>query len=407
MPVKDSSPKTIRPPDTGKKTFRWDVLRGVSHGAMSALMGGCFLLIAIKYFDATSNQKSIIAASNFVGLLLSVVYAAWTPVLGRKTLSCALPTTGVALGLLIAAQAKDAVMYTVGTSVAGVCISLAAPILTAIYRDNYAGTHRGRIFGIVVVISGLASVLAQYLGAQVLELALDNFRNLYIVMAGLALTGGFAILRIPSKDEGPADITNPLTSLKVIVEHPRFGYVLGAWFLFGLANLSLMPQRFEYLSQAQYGFALSSAEIIYIVVLATEISKLLSTPFWAYLFDRFNFIKLRMAMTILIGSHVLIYYNAHEPFWLVVGSVLLGTAFGGGHLAWTLWVTKFAAPEETARYMSVHTFFNGIRGVIGPWLGYMSVEHLGIRTTAWIGAGIIFLSVALLYRIRNQPTRLS
>ena len=38
----------------------------------------------------------------------------------------------------------------------------------------------------------------------------------------------------------------------------------------------------------------------------------------------------------------------------------------GADVAWSLWVTKFAPPERVADYMSVHTFFTGVRGFLAP-----------------------------------------
>ncbi|NDF01570.1 MAG: hypothetical protein EB034_25395, partial [Verrucomicrobia bacterium] len=48
---------------------------------------------------------------------------------------------------------------------------------------------------------------------------------------------------------------------------------------------------------------------------------------------------------------------------MALGAVIFGVSNAGGDVAWSLWVTKFAPPERVADYMSVHTFFTGVRGV--------------------------------------------
>ena len=63
---------------------------------------------------------------------------------------------------------------------------------------------------------------------------------------------------------------------------------------------------------------------------------------------------------------------------------------------WSLWVTKFAPPERAADYMSVHTFFTGIRGLLSPFLGFFLVGILPIQTLGWISGGLVFGSIFLL-----------
>ena len=90
---------------------------------------------------------------------------------------------------------------------------------------------------------------------------------------------------------------------------------------------------------------------------------------------------------------------------VIFAVVLLATAHGGGAIAWTLWVTKFSPPHETARYMSVHTFFTGLRGTLAPFAGYFIVEHLGIRGAAWLSCTLILISLMLLWKIRHRALR--
>ncbi len=391
---------------TGRRTFPWDLTRGAASGAFATIQTIFALAVAIKYFDATTTQKSVIMAANALGLLLSLAYAAWSPVLARKTWRAALPTVGVACGLFIAALAHNAAVFTVGTTFFGICATLPLPIMTGIYRDNYRGSVRGQVMGISFIVASLVGLGAQFGCGVLLDRTLENYRAIFACMAGLALLAGFAILRMPGGNGNRDDVSaNPLASFGAIRENPVFGYVLMAWFLFGFANLLLMPQRIEYLADPRYGIGLTAGQIAFIIGGTTEAVRLIVTQVWARLFDRFNFIKLRIVLVLMILVSIAIYYNTTSIPVIFLATVLLAAAHGGGSIAWTLWVTKFSPPHETARYMSVHTFLTGVRGAMAPFAGYFLVEHLGIRGTALFSCVLIALSLVILWRIRDRALR--
>ena len=61
-----------------------------------------------------------------------------------------------------------------------------------------------------------------------------------------------------------------------------------------------------------------------------------------------------------------------------------------------LWVTKFAPPERVADYMSVHTFFTGVRGVVAPAVAFHLIGTLPMATLGWISAALIGGSMLML-----------
>jgi len=61
-----------------------------------------------------------------------------------------------------------------------------------------------------------------------------------------------------------------------------------------------------------------------------------------------------------------------------------------------LWVTKFAPPERVADYMSVHTFFTGVRGVLAPLVAFQLVACWSPQAISWLGAGMILAATLIL-----------
>jgi hypothetical protein len=81
---------------------------------------------------------------------------------------------------------------------------------------------------------------------------------------------------------------------------------------------------------------------------------------------------------------------------ILSGAIIYGVATAGGDVAWSLWVTKLAPPDRVADYMSVHTFFTGLRGVFAPTAAFALIGALSVQALGWISAGLILLASLLL-----------
>jgi MFS family permease len=114
------------------------------------------------------------------------------------------------------------------------------------------------------------------------------------------------------------------------------------------------------------------------------------------LFDRMNFFVLRIVLNCGFALGMLSFFGGSHIAWLIVGAIIYGISNAGGDVAWSLWVTKFAPPERVADYMSVHTFFTGLRGVIAPVVAFQLVAHFSVSAISWLGAVMIVLATLLL-----------
>jgi MFS family permease len=92
---------------------------------------------------------------------------------------------------------------------------------------------------------------------------------------------------------------------------------------------------------------------------------------------------------------------------LFVGAVIFGISNAGGEVAWNLWVTKFAPPDKVAEYMSVHTFFTGIRGIAAPFIAFQLTQTMDISGIAMVCAILILLaSLILIPEARGERRRM-
>jgi len=164
----------------------------------------------------------------------------------------------------------------------------------------------------------------------------------------------------------------------------------------------MLPMRVEYLANPEHGWRLhglplTATAIAVFTGVVPNGARLLLNPLWGALFDRMNFFALRILLNLGFLVGILSFFLSHSLAGLVVGAVFYGIAQAGGDVAWSLWVTKFAPPKRVADYMSAHTFFTGVRGLIAPLVAFQLVTVLPLNLLAFISCGLILVGTVLLF----------
>ncbi|MFM1943453.1 MAG: hypothetical protein RI897_2435, partial [Verrucomicrobiota bacterium] len=162
------------------------------------------------------------------------------------------------------------------------------------------------------------------------------------------------------------------------------------------ANLMMLPMRVEYLANPKYHLALSTSEIAFLVGVVPNSARLLLSPLWGWLFDRMNFFMLRVILNLGFAIGILTFFTTDSITGLLLGATVHGISNAGGDVAWGLWVTKFAPAKRVADYMSVHTFFTGIRGVLAPLAAFHLINRLPIAYVSVLSGGLILVASLML-----------
>ena len=95
-----------------------------------------------------------------------------------------------------------------------------------------------------------------------------------------------------------------------------------------------------------------------------------------------------------LGVAIVIFFTSDNWNQFVVASFIYGVMAAGADVAWHLWVTKIAPPERVADYMASHTFLTGVRGALGPVIGFLALEYF---SKDWIPGCVIVLVLAACY----------
>jgi hypothetical protein len=166
--------------------------------------------------------------------------------------------------------------------------------------------------------------------------------------------------------------------------------------LMGFANLMMLPMRVEYLANPRHGLGLTVPEVAMLAGVAPNAARLLMSPVWGMLFDRMNFFLLRVVLNAGFAVGILAFFTSQDVWGLLLGAVIFGVSNAGGDVAWGLWVTKISPPDRVADYMSAHTFFTGLRGVVAPMAAFHASAFMALSSMSWLAAGMILLSSLLL-----------
>ena len=400
----------LRVPLLARRTLIFDSIRSFAFGILETGPKTFFLLIAVRHFGASDAVKTLVSLPQAFGLiaaLLVIAYLARLPV--RRNLVAAAALVLAAAGFFAAAGASSLTWHVLWLIPASATGAVTLPLYTAIIKENFPARMRGRLFAVELVLAMLGSALFHVVGGAILESSGDRFRVVVAAYGAANLVAATALLFVPSRRPRRAAragrAVSPLAALALLWRDRAFGLTVGAWFLFGLGSLLVAPLRILFLTEPRYGFDLPAVQVAFIAGTVPDIMRLVFTPIWANLFDRFNFITVRVGLNLFSVLGIVLFFQLHSVPAAIVGSALMGAFNAGGMLAWNLWITRFADRENTAAYMSVHTFATGMRMLLGATIGIHLASRTGAELVAWIAVGFVVLGTLALLPLRRSEQR--
>jgi MFS family permease len=380
-----------------ERTFRYERWRAVTSGILETAGTTFLLLIAVRWFKAGATAKALVAGGGSLGLMLAPMAVSLVAKMGWTTAKAASRIAALgAICFVIMACVPVLPVFVVGSILGMTASSAAIPLLTQIYQENYPEKTRGHLFSRTVMIRIGVAALFSELAGRALSGHIGRFQFLLLVFAGAFAFASYCLARYPSRRLTVVGGTHPLRALRFAQEDALFRRTLICWMLMGFANLMMLPMRVEYLANPKYHMALNVGQIAFLTGVVPNIARLIMSPVWGWLFDRMNFFALRITLNLGFAIGILAFFTSADPKGLILGAIVFGISNAGGDVAWSLWVTKFATPDHVADYMSVHTFFTGVRGVIAPMVAFHATRVLEIHTLGWIATGLIVASSLLL-----------
>ncbi len=403
---RDSRWQSVGPDE--RRTLSLDLVRNGAGGLIDAAERTFFLLIAIKVLAAGDWAKSIIAGGIGIGFL----FTPWIVQVVRRSQRDVTWASSRLLILaagfsLVSATVRNQVIFMVGTTAGLAVYGSIVPLITAIYNRNYAESRRGRFVSIAIFVRvGCTTLLGLVVGG-ILERELtdhsDRVWRLVPLIAAIAyLVQAVVVSRMPSgplrlrADEPENERDAWRARVQLMRSDAVLRNVLASWMWMGFANLMMLPLRVEYISNPRYGIDLGPLRITILTAIIPAVVRLVLTIPFGWAFDRLPFFSMRILVNAMFALSIVAFFIGKSWVGLVVGSMTFGVAAAGGDVLWQLWTVKFAPPGRVSDYMSLHTFFTGVRGVLAPFLGFFLITRVSTPTMGWICAALIGVASALL-----------
>lgn len=385
------------------KTYRYDLLKAPAYGVLEAGWMTFALVVAIRYFDASETHKAFIAGAGPIGFLLtplSLFIAA--SLRARPNVACMVAFLLSGLLLIGATVGQTLLYFTFFTVISQMAAVQHGPLILQIYTENYGRAERGSRMTSPFILTAICSIAFSYLGGAVLDWQLGAYRLLFGTMVVAAMVAAFTCFRMPSSPLTRDHVGNPWQNLSLVWRDRFFGYTLGCWMLLGLGNLLALPVRIDYLANAEYGINADNTTIALLMVVIPAAGRILSTKIWGWLFDRVHFVTTRNLLNLCFLLSIGLFFFTHNLVVLSIAMLFQGFAMGGGKIVWSLWVTKIAPDEKASSYMSIHMALTGLRGTLAPFLGFWMLSQASPAAVAYLGMGLIAVSMLLFEFIRHH-----
>ena len=399
-------------PQITRRTFRLEITRSLLAGGIVEAFSTTFLLyILIEVYQASDGLKSAVMSAQRGGLLLGFLVVA----LGHRrkiapSRLASLTFAVAAIALAAGCVATTVIPFAISIAIASCMWSWTPPLVTQFYRSNFPSSRRGRIFSMVAVVRGLAAIgigygIGKWLG-EAKEAGQDPRLALWLAPIAFVIAS-ITFWHIPTEPQlrslGRVPRRSFWAAFHWLGKDRRFALAIVAWMFVGMGMLMTGGLLVEYLANPRYGLNYDSETISLISIGIPTSVQLATTYIWAGWFDKVRFFRLRLVLNAVGAATILVLYLSPNLIGLFIGAAMLGLFRGGGNVAWNLWVTKLAPEDHVGEYMSVHTFFTGIRGIATPWLGYYLLREHGVAAFAWCCfAFVVLSSLAVIPLLRNE-----
>jgi hypothetical protein len=270
-------------------------------------------------------------------------------------------------------------------------------VRSSVWIANYPRAVLARITGRIVVASSLTIATSAALTALAVDGGAVDLRWLYAgaALAGLGAAWLYRSMRVrrefqlrraerASLSAGAAFSLRHL--LAILRSDPVYREYMLWMGIYGGGSLMLTSQLVVILTEQ---LRIQAATQIALLAIVPLLSLPLFVPLWARFFDSRHIVVYRArqgwTLTFATGVMAIAVLTGWSPLlWL--GAALLGAAYAGANLGWSLGHHDFASPGMAQQYMGVHVTLTGLRGMIAPPLGiaiYQLLERLQPGLGRW------------------------
>lgn len=410
----------LTPADLERLTIRRYLLGMLAQGVWWAGMI-LFPFVMAKSLAAPAWQVTLAVVMETTGMLLALYWGQlmvhggrrrglfWSGLLGRAVCVFALwvSTSAEFMILLAAVYFFSALIY---------------PAQNGILQANLPAERQGRVFGWGALVQHLTAAAASLVLGAVLNRDPDNFRYVYPVLGVIGFVYPLILAGLPRPVD---DTTNdparfftvphlPLgqvrwrrlagalvTPFKEAVrtyrQDHRFFWYEANFMIYGLAYMMLIPVVPLFFTRE---LDLSYQTISASRVLIASLGMGLLGPAAGLLMDRIHPVRLSTLSFAVVALYPATLF-AGALFFTDTPELAAYAAFGlysvgmaGVNITWLAGSLAFAPPGQGGFYQGIHVAMVGIRGILGPAIGFIVLMTLGYEEV-FILATLVFLTASI------------
>ncbi len=381
-----------------RRTLRIDISVMLLFTTFAGLTGPFTGLILRRELGATPLHLSVLAAANAACLLLSLVLA--RVVDSRRPLPYVVWPGVLARSLFLLVPFIQTPWPFVGVLVGGTLLgTISGPAQAALVQQVYPRESRGRALGTVRVTGAvLAAVLA--LGAGHL-LGRVDYRWVFCAAGVVGMAASLRQWSLPVAVV-PAGAARERTALREAWRALRgdvvYRRLLLASFVFGAGIWVQMPATPILLADV----VRATPAQVGVFSAAGAGAALVGNLVWGRLADRGSAVVTLRTVYAIGTLTPLVYFVASHlaptPRALIVASVAESLMHTGLDLVWMLATIELAGARRVAQYAAIGATLAGVRGMLGPFLGALVIETLGLQAVYLVSAALMATGAALVTR---------
>jgi len=273
----------------------------------------------------------------------------------------------------------------------------------ALIRSNYMALNRGRVFGVLSVISRSASIVSAKAAGMLLNADPRWLRLTFPLAGALVFLENATLSLIRWRRGGRTAVASAgfreawKRSARLLRDDRAFRMYEIGWSLYGIGFLMSTPMIVVF---GERGLQVSYNEWTWAQGVAMPVAGILATAPVGRLVDHIGPVRATAASWFLLTVFFALIPFATTAGHLIAGFALWGFAMAGVGVTWNLGPLAFAPEGDGRKYAAAHVALVGVRSVIGPPLGYLIAETVSLRAAFGVAAVLVFSAAVLCWRLR-------
>jgi MFS family permease len=372
----------------------------VMASAFDGVTQGVFLLqetIAKRALSATDFQISLIGLIANSTMLLAALVAVLFSNRSKKWLLI----LGLVFGRLIFLGSfliRSSGLFLVFLLLYHALFAVQTPVLNNFFQ-THIGSKRGQAFAVTRMALIGVSMVCSLAAGRFLDIDPGLFPWLLSVVALSGTVTYLVFIHLDGKTDYASrqagSLRRSLAGLKAVLENREFMMFEAVFMTYGLAFMMMVPAvPLMLLNVLGFTFfQMAQATGLY-----SQVFIMLILPLAGLVYDRIDLWRLWAAsLAVLLGYPLLMLgaYLVRSPGWAYSSLVFYSLGLTGVMVLWNLGSLRFVGKSDSLIYQGFHVTLTGIRGLVGPLLGYLLIAMSGFPAVFLTAAGLMVLAGAM------------